>query len=115
MIFAAALSLMLVGVEAEGERVYGAPILPGARKLEDGRYAAGRSYDDTLEFYEKLFKGSTQVRFRAIINNPAIKAIHLQNLKGGSTWAGINIYELNGQTRVYVVKGDAVKEPAKKK
>ena len=114
MILAAALSVMLIGAEAEGERVYGAPILPGARKIEEARFAAGRSYDDTLEFYEKLYKGTGLVRFRAIINNPAIKAIHLQNLKAGSTWAGINIYELNGQTKLFVVKGET-KEPVKKK
>jgi hypothetical protein len=101
----------------DSERVYGAPMVPNARKIEDGRYVSPRTYDDTLEFYEKLYKGSNAVRFRAIINAPSVKAVHMQNLKGGA-WLGINIYELNGQTRLYVVKSDSAPPaaaPAKKK
>lgn len=111
-----ALTFALLAAEAEGERVYGAPMVPNARKVEDGRYISPRTYDDTLEFYEKLFKGSNAVRFRAIINAPSIKAVHMQNTKPGGTWLGINIYELNGQTRLFVVKSDAAPAaPASKK
>lgn len=107
MLFALVLSLLAA---EDGERVFGAPMVPGARKIEEGRYVSPRTYDDTLEFYEKLYKGTTNVRFRAIINAPGIKAVHMQNTKGGG-WLGINVYEINNQTRLFVVRAD----PAPKK
>ncbi len=90
------------------DHVYGAPLLPGAHEeSEAGRYMALRNYDDVLEFYEKLFKGNAKVRFRKIVNQPTVKATHLQNLApsvGG--WAGINIYEVNGRTYLYFLKAE---------
>ncbi|MCC6807949.1 MAG: hypothetical protein IT381_11035 [Deltaproteobacteria bacterium] len=116
MLFAATFSLLLLGAESEGERVYGAPIVPNARKIEDARYVSPRNYDDTIEFYEKLYKGSGAIRFRAIINAPSVKAVHLQNLKPTpGNWVGINIYEINNQTRLFVVRGDGAKAEPKKK
>src|SRR5687767_9979760 len=104
---------------ADDDRAFGAPLPPGARKLEqEGRYAAGRSYDDTLEFYEKLYKNATGFRFKPIISAPTVKAVHLQNVKGNG-WTGMNIYEVNGAVRIFVLKADdppsAKKPPTKKK
>jgi hypothetical protein len=115
MFFAFALALIAAETVADGERIFGAPMPAGARKIEEGRYISPRSYHDTIEFYDKLYKGSGIVRFRPIINAPGVKAVHVQNLKGGG-WTGINIYELKGQTRLFVLKSDAAPPaPAKKK
>ena len=104
-------SLLMKAASAE-DRVFGAPLLPGAREENEvGRYSALRTYEDVVEFYEKLFKGSNKVRWRKIVNQPQVKATHLQNLSptaGG--WSGINIYEVNGQTHLYVLRV----EPKKK-
>ena len=105
---------LLLSFAAEADRVYGAPLVPGARKEEEGRYQAMRSYDDALEFYERLFKGNAKIRWKKIIHQPQVKAVHMMNLQpvaGG--WSGINLYEVNGQTHLYVLKLE--EKPATKK
>lgn len=98
---------------ADNEKVHGAPLLPGATKIEEARYKTSRSYDDTVEFYEKLFKGSGSVRLRKVIHSPQVKATSVLN-SGGGGWVAVNIYEKDGETRLYFVKADAKKTDSKK-
>jgi hypothetical protein len=86
------------------DKLQGAPIPPGSHKLDDSRATSSRGYDDTVEFYEKLYKGNANWRFRSIISAPGIKAVHLQNHKGSGGWSGLNIYEANNKTRIFVLK-----------
>ncbi len=82
-----------------------APVVPYAKAMEDaGRYRSPRNFDDTVEYYKRLFRSSGGIRWRNIINQPGIKAKHLQSLRKKTKWAGINIYETKGQVRIYVVK-----------
>src|SRR5688572_12544529 len=104
------LSLLLAAEDAD--RMFGAPIPQYSRKLqEEGRVVSSRNYDDTVEFYEKLYKGNANFRFRPIIVAPGIKAVHLQNAKSTGGWSGLNIYEANNSTRIFVLKADS--EPKK--
>lgn len=105
-----AIAFALLMGATDSDKVYGAPLLPGATKLEEGRFKSGRSYDDTLDFYEKLFKGSQTVRFRKIVHSPQVKATHIMNTASGSAWQGINVYEKDGETRLFFVKADVKKK-----
>jgi hypothetical protein len=108
MIFA----LLLALAAPDSEHYFGAPLLPGAHQEEEpGRYRAGRNYDDTVEFYERMFKGNAKYHWKKIINQPQVKAIHLQNTqpKPGE-WSGMNIYDVAGTTHLYVLKAEEKKK-----
>jgi len=111
------LALLLTLAAQDADHYLGAPLLPGAHAEDEvGRYKAGRNYEDTVEFYERLFKGNTKYRWKKIINQPAVKATHLSNtLPKVGEWSGMNIYEISGTTHLYVLKSDdKPAKPAKK-
>lgn len=81
-----------------------APLIPNAEPLNDpGRYRSLRSYDETLDFYRRLFRQTGGVRWRSIVNLPSIKAKHVASMRKNSLWEGLNIYEKDGETRIYVI------------
>lgn len=81
-----------------------APLVPGAVELEDlGRYESPRSYDDTIEYYERYFRGDHHRRWRHIVNLPTVRAQHIENKKQQSGWSGINVYEHRGKVRIFVI------------
>ncbi len=81
-----------------------APILPGATALSEvGRYQSSRSYAETVEYYRRLFARTGGVRWRNIVNFPDLRAKHVASLRRKTAWQGINIYEKQGQVRIYVV------------
>jgi len=81
-----------------------APLVPHAIPLEEsGRYQSPRSYDETIEYYQRYFKKIGGVRFRDIVNLPGIKAKHLKCLSNQTNWEGINIYETKGEVRFFVL------------
>ncbi len=85
-----------------------APIVPGAVALDEpGRYRVPRSFDETLDFYQRLFNQAGVVRWRNIVNLPGIRAKHIECLRKKTKWEGINIYEYKGEVRLYVIPRDA--------
>jgi hypothetical protein len=95
--------LIVVGLGAV-DPALDAPIVPGATPLsEPGRYRSPRTFDDTLDFYQRLFKEPGLIRWRSIVNLPGIRAKHLENLRKKAKWEGINIYENKGEVRFYVI------------
>ncbi len=49
------------------------PLVPGAYALkESGRYQSTRSYEETLDFYRRLFNQTGGVRWRNIVNLPGM-------------------------------------------
>ncbi|MEZ4271353.1 MAG: hypothetical protein R3C68_07945 [Myxococcota bacterium] len=81
-----------------------APIVPEARALsEPGRYESKRSFDETIAYYERVFRSSGGVRWKNIVNLPGIKAKHLASLRKNTHWAGINIYDKAGSVRIFVI------------
>ncbi len=81
-----------------------APIVPDAVPLaEPGRYRSTRSYEETLDYYQRVLRKTQGIRFRDVVNLPGIKAKHIQCVRKKTRWQGINIYETRGEVRLYVV------------
>jgi hypothetical protein len=88
---------------ARAERVAGAALPDEARPVEVNRYRVARSYEETLKFYKMVYPPGRFPR-RTIVNQPGVKAVHIENPEarpGG--WDGLNVYELKGETRVFVL------------
>ena len=71
--------------------------------MEPNRFQVDRSYEDTLKFFKTVYPPAKYPR-RSIANQPGIKAVHIENpeAKPGG-WDGLNVYELKGETRIYVL------------
>jgi hypothetical protein len=88
---------------AFAERVAGAVLPDEARAVEPYRYRVDRSYDDTLKFFKSVYPPARYPR-RPIANQPGLKAVHIENPEarpGG--WEGINVYEIQGTTKLFVL------------
>jgi len=108
--FVIALSVLGAGLT---EVPIDAPIVPGAEPLEEpGRYRSNRSFDDTLDFYQRLFNQTGLVRTRSIVNLPGIKAKHIECLRKKTKWEGINVYEYKGEVRLFVIAREAKRKPS---
>ncbi|MFZ9887446.1 MAG: hypothetical protein ACO3JL_08075 [Myxococcota bacterium] len=106
LLLAGALTVVLSGgaARAETPKPYGVELLPWSKKLDDDRYQSPRDYGKTLEHFKKQFKGWKAVRFHAEVNLPAVKYVHIENSNPSAEWAGINVYEVEGKVRMYVLK-----------
>ena len=96
---------------ASAERVAGAHLPDEARQVEPNRFRVEKSYDDTLKFFRTVYPPAKYPR-RPIANQPGIKAVHIVNpdpRPGG--WEGLNVYELKGETRVYVLVPSKERKP----
>jgi hypothetical protein len=96
-VFAAAPALALA------ERVAGAVLPDDARAVEPYRYRIERSFDDALKFFKSVYPPARYPR-RPIANQPGLKAIHIANpeAKPGG-WEGLNVYDIQGVTKVFVL------------
>ncbi len=102
--------LALLPGAALATEVAGATLPDDAVKVADRRYRVGRGFEETLKFYRQVY--GPRYRRRPIADLPAVKAVHIENpdAKPGR-WEGLNVYELRGETRVYVLIAE---EPEKK-
>ncbi|MGC3997336.1 MAG: hypothetical protein QM767_07465 [Anaeromyxobacter sp.] len=102
----AVLLLAVPGLAAAADlKVAGAVLPDGSEKVAENRYRVPRSYEDALKYFKQVY-GPRYVR-RTIADEPGVKAVHIENpdAKPGS-WEGLNVYELKGEVRVFVlVKG----------
>lgn len=98
----AAVLLTLPGVSL-AERVAGAVLPDEAVKVAENRYRIPRSYDDALKFFRSVYAPG-KYRRRPIADQPTVKAVHIENpdAKPGQ-WEGLNVYEVKGETRVFVL------------
>ncbi|MEK7705520.1 MAG: hypothetical protein AAB426_11220 [Myxococcota bacterium] len=98
-----ALGLFAIGAVA-ADLPKEAPIVPQSLALDEpGRYQSSRSYDETLDYYERVFRRTGGVRWRSIVNLPGIKAKNIESLRRTTDWEGINIYEKQGEVRIFVI------------
>ncbi len=112
--YKAALAALLVGAPglAVAARVAGGATLPAEVKaIEPHRYRVDRSYEETLKFFRSVYPPERYPRTN-IVNQPGLRAVHIENpaAKPGG-WDGLNVYELKGETRVFVLVTPAEKEP----
>jgi hypothetical protein len=108
---AALVTLLLAApAAARAGRVAGAQLPDESRLIEANRYRVQRSYEDTLKFFRTVYPPAKYPR-KPIVNQPGIKALHIANpapRPGG--WDGLNVYELRGETRVFVLVAPGEKE-----
>ena len=92
---------------------HGAILPQGAREVGPDRYQAAAPFAETMKFYQKIYSAERYPR-KSIADIPGVRAVHLSN-PNHTGWDGLNIYELNGVTRIYVlvhegpVRGKSVK------
>ena len=102
--------LLAAPAVARAERVAGAQLPDRSTRIEANRYRIERNYADALKFFRTVYPPAKYPR-RPIVNQPGIKAVHIENpapRPGG--WDGLNVYELRGETRVFVLVAPVDKE-----
>lgn len=103
--YKAALAALLVAFPgfALAEKVAGAILPDEARRIGENRYQVDRKYEDLLKFFRSTYPPAKHPR-RPIADQPGLKAVHIENpdARPGS-WEGLNVYELKGETRVFVL------------
>jgi hypothetical protein len=101
---AAVLSCVCLAVPAAASEktVHGAIIPGGSREVGQDRYKSPEGFEDTLKFYSKAYSWEHYPR-QHIADLPGVRAIHLGNPNRSGGWDGLNIYELNGETRIFVL------------
>ena len=80
--------------------VKGAVLPPGSQQVGEDRYKSPSNYKDTLTWLEKQYRSYPR---KTIVNQPGIRGIHIVNESGRGDWEGLNVYELEGETRIFVV------------
>jgi hypothetical protein len=85
--------------------VHGAIVPNGAHQVGKDRYQSPSGYAETLKFYSKVYSVEHYPR-KAVADLPGVRAIHLVN-GGHGDWDGLNIYEFNGVTRIFVLPRSA--------
>lgn len=104
-------TVCLPGRAAAGEKTVHGAILPGgAREVGQDRYQSPEGFDETLKFYAKAYSWEHYPR-QHIADLPGVRAIHLANPNHSGGWEGLNIYELNGETRIFVLARNQAAKP----
>jgi hypothetical protein len=81
--------------------VHGAILPNGAHQVGKDRYQSPSAFAETLKFYSKVYSVEHYPR-KAVADLPGVRAIHIVN-GGHGDWDGLNIYEYNGVTRIFVL------------
>jgi len=85
--------------------LHGAILPSGAREVGKDRFQSPSAYLDTVKFYSKIYSAERYPR-TSIADLPDVRAVHIAN-PGRGGWDGLNIYELNGSTRIFVLPREA--------
>ena len=98
----AAGALALAGV-AWAEVIGGVQLPSGAQKVGENRYRSPDDFEETLKYYKTVYPPERYPR-KPIVNQPGVKAVHIQN-PSGKNFEGLNIYEANeGEVRIFIVR-----------
>jgi hypothetical protein len=97
----ASLLLLAPGL-ASALDIAGATLPDDAKKVGENRYRLHRDFEETLKYYRTVY--SARFTRRPIADQPGVKAVHIANpdAKPGQ-WEGLNVYELKGEVRVFVL------------
>lgn len=98
-------ALLLVGSEARaaGEFKARGVVLPGgAVRVAEERYRLPESYDAAVRFYRSVYRPERFPR-KLVVNQPGVKAVHVVNPDLKSEWEGFNLYEHQGEVRLYIL------------
>jgi len=103
--YKAALAALLVATPglALADKWFGATLPDDARKIGENRYQAERKYEELLRFFRTTYPPAKYPR-RVVTDQPGVKAIHIVNPEAKpGTWEGLNVYELKGAPRIFVL------------
>jgi hypothetical protein len=90
-------------------KVHGVVLPNGAVRLgDDNRYRLQEGFDAALKYYRGVYRPE-KFRRKMIINQPGIKAIHIENPDTDSEWEGLNLYSYQGETRLYILEREKTK------
>lgn len=91
---------------AAGEFKVSGVVLPGGSvRIEENRYRLPDGFETTAKWYSRVYKSGEFPR-RHIVNQPGIKAFHVANPNTNDEWTGFNLYQWQGQTRIYILVRD---------
>jgi len=82
----------------------GAKLPEHALQVAKHRFRVNTPMEAVLKFYATTYPPSSYARV-PLINQPHVRAFHIKNPKKGP-WAGINLYETQGEVRIFVVPAD---------
>lgn len=105
--------LALWATVAQAEVVNGVQLPEGAEKVGENRYRVKEDFDGTKKFYKSILPSKEYPR-HGIIDQPGIKAIHIENPNGGK-WQGLNIYQADDETRLFIIPAEEAPKPARRK
>lgn len=77
----------------------------GAVRVSENRYKLRQDWEGALKFFKSSLPPSSYPR-KPIANQPGIKALHISNGSRGG-WEGLNLYETNGEVRLFIVNAQA--------
>jgi hypothetical protein len=104
--FLPALALSLTAVVSRGTefKVHGVTLPNGAVRIgsDENRYRLQESLEAALKWYKGLYRPEKYLR-KLIVNQPGIKAIHIENPDPKGEWEGFNLYTYQGETRIYIL------------
>ena len=99
----AAAALALLPAAAWAEVVGGVQLPSGSQKVGENRYRSPENFEETLKYYKSVYPAEKYPR-KSIVNQPGVKAVHIQN-PSGKNFEGLNIYEANeGEVRIFIVR-----------
>lgn len=107
------LALLIVGVllapitAKAAVNVHGLMLPTGAQEVGENRYRSPQSYEDTLKYFNTVYKGSPR---KAIVNQPGIRAVHYESADPRSGYEGFNVYEKDKEVRIFVIPRAGTKE-----
>lgn len=113
---ALAAGFLVVPGLVRAERVAGAVLPDEVQQVEQLRYRVEKkTYEETLKFYKAVYPPAKFPR-RPIANQPGLRAVHIENPdpKPGA-WDGLNVYEIQGETKVFVLVAPGKKEAPRRK
>lgn len=87
---------------ADEARTMGVTLPAGAVRIDANRYRLPDGFETTSKWYARVYKPGEYPR-RNIVNQPGIKAFHVVNSNKNDQWSGFNLYEWQGQVRLYIL------------
>ena len=90
-------------VHAQNAMTHKGVVLPnGSVRVAEGRFRLPDGYDATMKWLKTAYKADKYPR-KFIVNQPGVKGIHVVNPTVTEEWEGFNLYEHQGEVRLYVL------------
>jgi len=104
LVYTAALAALVPAVATAGGefKVKGLTLPGGAVRVAEDRYRLSETWTGAMKFLKAQYRQEKFPR-RSVVNQPGIKAIHIDNPDAAGEWEGFNLYEYQGEVRLYIL------------